>query len=158
MIARVPCSAVRDCAWVILCGVGLDIHGTGVVPGGVALGRVSIGLAFVALGGGAEGDVLSYGAFAVEHCEAGGTKRLLRHLTYEGDDYRRSLFTLAALRAGEPMWYLAHSEGGVGGYDFGTGRFGCGCGWDAMDDEAGPSLADPGRRDGKFVVCIYEDA
>ena len=139
-----PCSAVHDCTWVILCGVGLGTHGTGVVAGGAVLGRVSIGLAFVALGGGAKGDVLGYGAFAVEHCEAGGTKRLLRHLTYEGDDHRRSLFTLAAFRAGEPTRCLAHLEGGVGGLDFSMGGFGCGCGWDAMDDEADPLLADPG--------------
>ena len=107
-----PCSAVCDCTWVILCGVGLGIHGTGVVAGGAALGRVSIGLTNVALGGGAEGDVLSYGAFTVEHYEAGGTKRLLHHLTYEDDDHRRSLFTLAAFRAGEPTRCLAYSEGG----------------------------------------------
>ena len=128
------------------------------VAGGAALGKVSICLASVALGGGAEGDILGYGAFAVEHCEAGGTKRLLRHLTYEGDNHRRSLFTLVAFRAGEPMRCLAHSEGGVGGLDFGKGRFGCGCGWDATDDEASPSLADPGRSDGEFVKCIFKDA
>ena len=142
----------------ILCGVGLGTHGTGVVAGGATLGRVSIGLAFVALGGGAEGDVLGYGAFVVEHRVTGGTKRLLRHLTYEGDDHRSSLFTLAVFRADEPMRCLAHSEEGVGGLDFGTCGFGCGCGWDTVDDEAGPSLADSGRCDGKFVECIFEDA
>jgi len=89
-------------------------HSAGVVAGGAALRRVPKGLAFVALGGRAEGDVFGNSAFAVEHGEAGGTERLHRHLTYKGDDHGGGLFTLAAFRAGEPMRCLAHSEGRVG--------------------------------------------
>ena len=68
------CSAVRNHAGVILRGVGLDTYSTGVVAGGGALCWVAIGLAFVALGGGAEGDVFGDGAFSVKHREAGGTE------------------------------------------------------------------------------------
>ena len=65
----------------------MGTHGTYVVAGSAALGRVPVGLAFVALGGGAEGDVFGDGAFSVKHCEAGGTKGLLGHLPNEGDDH-----------------------------------------------------------------------
>jgi len=114
VVARVHCSALRYRTRMILGGVGLCTHSAGVVAGGAALRRVPKGLAFVALGGGAKGDVFGNSAFAVEHGEAGGTERLLRHLTYKGDDHGGGLFTLAAFRAGEPMRCLAHSEGQVG--------------------------------------------
>jgi len=110
----VPCSVVHYCTRMILGGVGLCTHSAGVVAGSAALRRVPKGQAFVELGGRAEGDVFGNSAFAVEHCEAGGTERLLRHLTYKGDDHGGRLFTLAAFRAGEPTWCLAHSEGWVG--------------------------------------------
>jgi len=64
VVARVLCSAIRDRTRVILCRVGLCTHGAGVVAGGTALGRVPEGLAFVALGGRAEGDVFGNSAFA----------------------------------------------------------------------------------------------
>jgi len=98
----------------ILGGVGLCTHSADVVAGGAALHWVPKGLAFVALGGRAEGDVFGNSAFAVEHGEAGCTKRLLRHLTYKCDDHGGGLFTLAAFTAGEPTQCLAHSEGRVG--------------------------------------------
>jgi len=98
----------------ILGGVGLCTHSAGVVAGGAALRRLPEGLVFVALCGRAEGDVFGNSAFAVEHCKAGGTERLLRHLTYKGDDHGGGLFTLAAFRAGESTQCLAHSEGQVG--------------------------------------------
>jgi len=103
----VSCSAVRDRAWVVLLGVGLGAHGAGVVAGSAALCRVPKGLAFVALGGGAECDVFGDGAFSVEHREAGSTKGLLGHLPDKGDDHGGSLLTLAAFRAGEPSWCLS---------------------------------------------------
>ena len=68
----------------------------------------------VTSGGRAEGDVFGNSAFMVEHGKAGGTERLLRHLTYKRDDHGGGLFTLAAFRAGEPTRCLAHSEGRVG--------------------------------------------
>jgi len=114
VVARVPCFAVRYRTWMILGGVGLCTHSAGVVAGGAALCQVPKGLAFVALGGGAKGDVFGNSVFAVEHGVAGGTERLLRHLTYKGDDHGGGLFPLAALRAGEPTRCLAHSEGRVG--------------------------------------------
>jgi len=110
----VPCSAVRYRTRIILGGVGLCTHSTGVVAGGAVLRWVPKDLAFVALGGGAEGDVFGNSAFAVEHGEAGSTERLHCHLTYKGDDHGGGLFTLAAFRAGEPTRCLAHSEGRVG--------------------------------------------
>jgi len=110
----VPCSAVHYRTQMILGGVGLCTHSAGVVAGGAALRRVPKGLAFVSLGGGAKGDVFGNSAFLVEHGEAGDTERLLRHLTYKGDDHGGGLFTLVAFRAGEPTWCLAHSEGWVG--------------------------------------------
>jgi len=109
-----PCSAVCYRTQMILGGVGLCTHSTGVVAGGATLRRVPKGLAFVALGGGAEGDVFGNSVFAVEHGKAGGNERPLRHLTYKGDDHGGGLFTLAAFRAGEPTSCLAHSEGQVG--------------------------------------------
>jgi len=109
------------------------------------------GLAFVALGGGAEGDVFGDGAFSVEHREAGSTKGLLGHLPDKGDDHGGSLLALAAFRAGEPSWCLSHLEGGVVGLDFCAEGFGGGGGGDAVDDEADPSLADPGRGDWEFM-------
>ena len=109
-----PSSAVHYRTRMILGGVGLCIYGAGVVAGGAALRWVPKGLAFVALGGGAEGDVFGNSAFAVEHGKAGGTERLLRHLTYKGDDHGGGPFTLAAFMAGEPTRCLAHSEGRVG--------------------------------------------
>ena len=114
VVARVPCSAVRYRAQMILGGVGLCTHSAGVVAGSTALCRVPKGMVFVALGGGAEGDVFGNRAFAVKHGKAGGTERLLRHLTYKGDDHGEDLFTLAVFRAGEPTRCLAHSEGRVG--------------------------------------------
>ena len=71
------CSAIRDRVWVILRGVGLGAYGAGVVAGSAVLCWVSKGLAFVALGGGAEGDVFGDGAFSVEHREAGSTRDFL---------------------------------------------------------------------------------
>jgi len=114
VVARVPCSAVRYRTRMILGVVGLCTHSTGVVAGGAALRQVPKGLAFVALGGRGVGDIFSNSSFAVEHGEAGGTERLLRHLTYKGDDHGGGLFTLVAFRAGEPTRRLAHSEGRVG--------------------------------------------
>jgi len=105
----VSCSAVRNHAGVILRGVGLGTYSTGVVAGGAALYWVAIGLAFVALGGVAEGDVFGDGAFSIKHRKAGGTEGLLGHLPNEGDDHGGSLFTLVAFRAGEPLWCLTHS-------------------------------------------------
>jgi len=128
---------------VILHGVGLDTYSTDVVAGGAALCWVAIGLAFVALGGGVEGDEFSDGAFSVKHREAGATEGLLGHLPNEGDNHGGILFTLAVFRAGEPSWCLTHSEGGVVGLDFCSDRFGGGGGGDAVDDEACPSLAYP---------------
>ena len=98
----------------IIGGVGLCTHSTGVVAGGAALRWVPKGLAFVALGGRAQGDVFSNSAFTVEYGEAGSTERLLRHLTYKGDEHGGGLFTLTAFRAGEPTRCLAHWEGRVG--------------------------------------------
>jgi len=140
----VSCSAVRNRIRVVLCRVGLGAHSTGMVAGRAALCRVPVGLALVALGSGAEGDVFGDGAFSVQHREAGGTEGLLGHLPEKGDDHGGSLFTLAAFRAGETAWCLTHSEGGVVGFDFGSDGFGGGGGVDAVDDEAGPSLANPG--------------
>jgi len=133
-------SAIRDRVWVILCGVGLGGHGAGVVAGGAALCWVPYGLAFVALGGGAEGDIFGDGAFLVEHREAVSTEGLLGHLPNKGDDHGGSLLALAAFRAGEPSWCLSHSEGRVVGLDFCADGFGGGGGGDAVDDQAGPSL------------------
>ena len=96
------CSAVCNRVGVILHGVGLGTYSTCVVAGGTALCWVAIGLAFVALGGGAEGDVFGNSAFSVKHRVAGSTEGLLGHLPNEGDDHGGSLFTLAAFRAGEP--------------------------------------------------------
>ena len=157
VVARVSCSAVHDRVGVVLGGMGLGTYGTGVVAGSVALGRMPICLAFVASGGGAEGDVFGKVAFAVEHREAGSSEKLLGHFTYEGDDHGGSLFALTAVRAGEPLGCLAHSEGRVGIFDFGHDGFRGGGGWDAVDDEAGPSLADPGRCDREFVEGLLED-
>jgi len=120
----VSCSAIRDRTWVILRGVGLGAHGAGVVAGSAALCWVPKGLAFVALGGGAEGDVFGDGAFSVEHREAGSTKGLLGHLPNKGDDHGGSLLALAAFRAGEPSWCLSHSEGRVVGLNFCADGFG----------------------------------
>jgi len=114
VVVRVPRSAVCYSTRMILGGVGLCTHSAGVVAGSAALHRVPKDLAFVTLGGGAEGDVFGNSAFAVEHGKAGGTERLVRHLTYKGDDHGRGLFTLAAFRAGEPTRCLAPSEGRVG--------------------------------------------
>ena len=114
MVARVPCSAVHYRTWMSLGGVGLCTHSIGVIAGDAALRRVPKGLGFVALGGGAKGDVFGDSAFAVEHGKAGGTERLLHHLTYKGDDQGGGLFTLAAFRAGEPTQCLAPLEGRVG--------------------------------------------
>ena len=135
------CSAVCNRAGVILRGVGLGTYSTCVVAGGTALCWVAIGLAFVALGGGAEGDVFGDSTFLVKHRVAGSTEGLLGHLPNEGDDHRGSLFTLAAFRAGEPSWCLTHSEGGIVGLDFCLNGFGGGGGGDADYDEVGPSLA-----------------
>ena len=107
VVARVSCSAVRYRARMILGGVGFCTYSAGVVASGTALRRVPKGMAFVALGGGAEGDVFGNRVFAVEHGKAGGTERLLRHLTYKGDDHGEDLFTLAVFRAGEPTRCLA---------------------------------------------------
>ena len=137
------CSAVCNRAGVILRGVGLGTYSTGVVAGGASLCWVAIGLVFVALGGGAKGDVFSDGAFSVKHREASGTEGLLGHLSNKGDNHGGSLFTLAAFRAGKPSWCLAHLEGGVVGFDFCSNGFGGGGGGDAVDDEVGPSLAYP---------------
>jgi len=153
----VSCSAVCNRIRVILCGVGLGAYSTGVVAGGAALCWVAIGLAFVALGRGAEGDVFGDGAFSVKHREAGGTEGLLGHLPNEGDDHGGSLFTLAAFRAGEPSWCLTHSEGWVVGLDFCSDGFVDGGGGDAVDDEAGPSLAYPRRGDREFVQGLLKD-
>ena len=127
----------------ILRGVGLGTYSTGVVADSTALCWVAVGLAFVALGGGAKGDVFGNGAFSVKYLKAGGTEGLLGHLTNEGDDHEGSLFTLTAFRAGNPSWCLTHLEGGVVGLDFCLNGFGGGGGGDAIDDEAGPSLAYP---------------
>jgi len=153
----VSCSAISNRTRVILRGVGLGTYSTGVVAGGAALCWVAIGLAFVALGGGAEGDVFGDGAFSVKNREAGGTKGLLGHLPNEGDDHGGSLFTLAAFRAGEPSWCLTHSEGRVVGLDFCSNSFRGGGGGDAVDDEVGPSLAYPRRGDGEFVEGLLKD-
>ena len=138
------CSAVCNRAGVILCGVGLGAYSRGVVAGRAALCWVPVGLALVALGRGADGDVFGDGAFSVKHREAGVTERLLGHLPDEGDDHGGSLFALAAFRAGEPAWCLNHLEGGVVGFDFGSDGFGGGAGRNAVDDETSPSLANPG--------------
>jgi len=153
----VSCTAVCNRAGVILRGVGFDTCSTGVVAGGTALCWVAIGLAFVALGGGVEGDEFSDGAFLVKHCEAGGTEGHLGHLPNEGDDHGGSLFTLAAFRAGQPSWCLTHSEGGVVGLDFCSDCFGGGGGGDAVNDEVGPSLAYPRRGDGEFMEGLLKD-
>ena len=108
------CSAVCNRAGVILHGVWLGTYSAGVVAGGAVLCWVAIGLAFVALGGGAKGDVFGDGAFSVKHREAGGTEELLGHLPNEGDNHGGSLFTLAAFRAGESSLCLTHSEGRAG--------------------------------------------
>jgi len=139
----VSCSAVCNHVGVILRGVGLGTYSTGVVAGDAALYWVAIGLAFVALGEGAEGDVFGDGAFSVKHHEAGSTEGLLSHLPNEGDDHGGSLFTLVVFRAGEPSWYLTHLEGGVVGLHFSLNTFRGGGGEDAIDNEAGPSLAYP---------------
>jgi len=109
----VSCSAVCNRAGVILHGVWLGTYSAGVVAGGAVLCWVAIGLAFVALGGGAKGDVFGDGEFSVKHRKAGGTEGLLGHLPNEGDNHGGSLFTLVAFRAGEPSLCLTHSEGGV---------------------------------------------
>ena len=36
------------------------------------------------------------------------------------------------------------------------GGFGCDSGQDAVDDETGPSLTNPGRCDWEFVECLLE--
>jgi len=153
----VSCTAVWNCAGVILRGVGLDTYSTGVVAGGAALCWVAIGLAFVALGGGVEGDEFGNGAFLVKHREASGTEGLLGHLLNEGDDHGGSLFTLVAFSAGEPSWCLTHSEGGVVGLDFCLDSFGGGSSGDAVDDEVGPSLAYPRLGDGEFMEGLLKD-
>ena len=150
-------SAVCNRAGVILRGVGLGTYSTGVVAGGAALCWVVIGLAFVALGGGADGDVFGDGAFSVKHRKAGGTDGLLGHLPNEGDDHGGSLFTLAAFRAGEPSWCLTHFEGGVVGVNFCSNGFRGGGGGDTVDNEAGPSLAYPRRGDGEFMEGLLKD-
>jgi len=58
----------------ILGGVGLCTYSAGVVAGSAVLCWVPKGLAFVALGGGAEGDVFGNSAFAIEHGEVGDTE------------------------------------------------------------------------------------
>jgi len=128
-----------------------------VVAGGAALFWVAIGLAFVALGGGAEGDVFGDGAFSVKHRKAGGTEGLLGHLPNEGDDHGGSLFTLASFRADVPSWCLTHSEGGVVGLDFCSNGFRGGGGGDPIVNEAGPPLAYLRRGDGEFVEGLLKD-
>jgi len=121
------------------------------------LGGHRSGICCIGWRGRIKGDVFRDGAFSVKHREAGGTEGLLGHLPNEGDDHKGSLFTLAAFRAGEPSWCLAHLEGRVVGLDFCSNSFGGGGGGDAVDDEAGSSLAYPRRGDGEFMEGLLKD-
>jgi len=93
----------------------------------------------------------------VKQYEPFSTERLFGHFTNKGDNHGRCLFTLMAFRAGEPVWCLTHLEGRVGGFNFSADSFGGGTGGDAMDDEAGPSLADLGQCYREFGKCIFKD-
>jgi len=72
--ARVACFAVSDCTRVFAGGVWEGADCTGVSGISTALGRVPILLAFVSLGGGAEGNVFDDVALAVKDSEAGDTQ------------------------------------------------------------------------------------
>jgi hypothetical protein len=157
MIARVSSFAISDRTGVISGRMVLGADRADVVASGTPLGGVPKLLTFVALRSGAEGDVFGDVALAVEQREACCTERLPCHFTYEGSDHGRGLFTQTAVWAGEPTWCLTHSERGVGGFDFVTDGFGGSSSGDAMDDEAGPSLANPGRGDWVFVERIFEN-
>jgi hypothetical protein len=123
VVASMPGFAISDSTWVIFCVVWFGADSTGVVVCGTALRGVTIQLAFVASGRGAERNVFGDIALTVEHRELSRTKRLLCHFPNKSKDHRGSLFTLTTVRAGEPSWRLTHMEGQVGIVDFRTNFF-----------------------------------
>jgi hypothetical protein len=144
VVAVVSGFAVLNRTWVVFGCVWLGTNGTSRAISSTALRWVSIGLTFVASGGGSKRNVFGDIAFSVKHYESGSAKRFLRHFTDKGDNHRGSLLTLMAFRAGKPAWGLTHSKGRVIRFDFNTDIFwGCGSG-DTVNKEVGPSLADSG--------------